>query len=206
MAEFTRDACPPLVDSMVDPASNCEKGNQLVASMLSKHPSATVVLFAFWGRYSRDWTAESPYGKALLRTIDKLHDSGVSRIIVMGPAPQWKGSLPKLVLISLEAKGDAGGFKTPSRMRSGLRAEPAIIDRQLRVLLAKSPATYFSVLDTLCGDKGCLVRTSQLSNSFTTWDYGHLTYGAALLVASRLPLGFPSAVFSDRGSHKVQQP
>jgi hypothetical protein len=188
IAQFTRDSCPPVLGFPL--AENCESGNQFIASMLKKSPKATVILFAAWSAYSRDWTPDSPMGKALLTTIRDMHDAGLTRIIVMGPAPIWERDLPKLA-VKVAAKGNPG-WTVPSRMTTGLAPSTAPVDSQLQTLLAESPATYFSVLDSLCSEaEGCLVRTTSEPTSFTTWDYGHLTSDGAAAVAARLPL-FPT--------------
>jgi peptidoglycan/LPS O-acetylase OafA/YrhL len=192
VAQFTRDTCPPMLGYAKGTIwGNCEDSNQFVASLLKKHPQATVILFAAWTLYNKDWTAGSPAGKALLATIRELHDAGVTRIIVMGPSPWWKKELPKLA-IKLARSHFQEGFTVPSRMNFGLDPWPAIVDKQLRTLLAGSPATYFSVFDTLCDNvEGCLVRTTDKQTSFTAFDYGHLTTNGARLVAGQLPLPPP---------------
>ncbi len=188
VAQFTRDACPPMLGNEEARTSNCRQSNQFVVSMLKEHPQATVILFAAWEIYSKDWTAGSPAGKALLATVRDLHDAGVARLIVMGPSPKWKDNLPKLVLV--RAKDDCRDLTVPLRMSSGLDPSSEIADKQLRMLLAASPARYFSVFDTLCNDlDGCLVRATDEQTSFTTWDYGHLTINGARIVAGRLPIG-----------------
>ena len=191
IAQFTMSACPPLLEKLEGGTAKCEKSNQFVASILMEHPRATVVLFAAWTIYSKNWTADSPAGKSLLHTVRYLHDAGVTKIIVMGPAPNWKQNLPKLLLLQMQ---DSGNLTVPSRMNSGLSPFPEIADGEIRSLLYGSPAAYFSVTDTLCNSDGCLVRTAEQQTSFTTFDYGHLTAEAARIVAGRLPLDSLSGV------------
>ncbi len=187
VAQFTRDGCPPILGSNMARPAYCENNNQFIASILKKHPRATVILFAAWTYYSRDWTVSDPGGKGLLETIRDLHDAGAARIIVMGPPPLWTGKLPKL---TINAAGDSlQGYTVPSRMNFGLDPWSAIADKQFRTLLSGSPCEYFSVFETLCNNtEGCLVRTTNEQTSFTTWDYGHLTSSAARIVAGQLPI------------------
>ncbi len=191
VAQFTRDGCPPILGYNRAQTTYCDDNNKFVTSLLHNYSRSTVILFASWTNYSKDWTASSQVGKALLNTVRNLHDAGVDRVIVMGPSPMWKGMLPKLAINA--GKTYFQNYTVPLRMNFGLDPNSNAVDKQFRSLLAGSPCEYISVFDFLCNDlEGCLVRTTNEQTSFTTWDYGHLTSSAARLVAGQLPIHRPT--------------
>ena len=62
----------------------------------------------------------------------------------------------------------------------------ATADRQLRRELVPRQVKYFSLTDFLCTDAGCLTHVPEGETRLTTWDSGHLTTDAAVLVARQL--------------------
>ncbi len=74
-------------------------------------------------------------------------------MIVVGPAPEWRKSLPNN-LIDLYM---ATGTPTPRHTRFGLTDGAFELDTVLRGSIgAGQTARYFSLLSTLCDDAGCM--------------------------------------------------
>ena len=116
--------------------------------------------------------------------VDALEKAGVRKIVFIGPAPKWKGSLPSQMY---DAWARASPFHTvPDRLGTGLEPLPAIDDGKLRGDLEARRVTYVSVIDFFCNAEGCLTHAPEGPTRLVTWDYGHLTTDGATLVAQKL--------------------
>lgn len=182
IAQTTRNSCPPLLDNQYD---TCRDSNEFTFSLIKKHPNATVVMFAVWDQYAKDWAAPSPEREALIRTIRSVKAVG-AQVILLGPAPRWPENLPSLVLKTWKNGSLSQGI--PDRLRTPLSPMIQAIDTALRDIGATENITYVSAYGTLCNDEGCLVRTNEDPVSFTTWDIGHLTTEGAKKVAGAIRL------------------
>jgi peptidoglycan/LPS O-acetylase OafA/YrhL len=181
LSQFTRDACPPLLGVA---APICIESNAWVLAQIARIQPRTVILFAAWTHYQVDWQKPSASKAALAATIAELQKAGVGNIVVIGPAPVWKGGLPKLMY---QAWTEARPFHSiPERLTTGLDPNVFAADRQLRVELPLQDVTYVSATDVFCTNGGCLTHTPDGAARLVTWDSGHLTTDGAALVAQRL--------------------
>jgi peptidoglycan/LPS O-acetylase OafA/YrhL len=180
LAQFTRDSCPPLLDSTS--YSSCRDANAFVLRKLVEARPAVVVLFAYWQNYAEEWRADSAVTHQLLATIAALTRNGVARVIVVGPPPRWRKALPKLLFEA--AVEDAPLHRVPGRMRVG--AAYGRFESSFRQLLVGQPSNYVSLHDALCDEHGCLTRVADGVAGIVSWDYGHFTTSGAAYVAQRL--------------------
>ncbi|WP_366919346.1 acyltransferase family protein [Variovorax ginsengisoli] len=177
-AVFARDSCPPIVEFAYP---RCVEANSYVLSQVSKIKPDTVVLFGHWAYYLASPSKVSL--QDLAATAAQLKAAGVSRIIVMGPAPTWTEPLPKVLA---ELHRDAGGA-IPVRTTSKLAKEVAEADETMARFAAGVPGVeYFSTFKAMCNEEGCLTYTVNSPEGLTTWDYGHLTTSAAQYVARQM--------------------
>ncbi len=180
LAQFTRDSCPAVGALFPGP---CAEGNAFVLRTIREIKPDIVVLFGSWDSYSPEWTADTPFTKALSQTVASLKDLGVPTIIVVGPAPKWRKSLPELLY---KAAARDPRHRVPIRMSFGL--DPAFVqaDSLLRTVFAGQSVTYVSLSDVLCNADGCLTHVGEGPDTIITGDYGHLTTPGAVYVAQRL--------------------
>ena len=101
------------------------------------------------------------------------------KIYVAGPVPIYFDTVPRLLLRSLLFK-DEGLI---DRRRDPARFP---LDKALAEALRNEPVTYLSMIDTLCEERSCLVRTPD--GEPMHFDYGHVTHKGGLEVARRLRL------------------
>ena len=180
LSQLSRDACPPVLDLGYD---LCRKSNAWILQQIERMRPSTVVLFAGWGFYEKDW-ADEEARKRVLATIDALENAGVSKIVFIGPAPKWKSGLPSQMY---DAWAHGRPFHTvPERLATGLEPRPPIDDSALRADLVARRVTYVSVIDFFCDADGCLTHAPEGPTRLVTWDYGHLTTDGATLVARKL--------------------
>ena len=180
LSQLTRDACAPLLNFGYD---LCVKSNAWILHEIERIRPSTVVLFARWSGYEDEWASEAARQK-LFATIDALERAGVSKIVFIGPAPNWKGGLPQQMYDSW-AHGRPFHV-VPERLATGLEPRAAIDDGKLRADLDTRGVTYVSVIDFFCDERGCLTHTPEGPTHLVTWDYGHLTTDGATLVAQKL--------------------
>lgn len=181
LSQFTRDACPPILGVAT---AVCQKSNDWVIAQIARIKPQTVILFAAWTHYQGDWHSQTRAKTALLATIDALRKLGVGKVVVIGPAPVWKGGLPKL---AYQAWTHGHPFhRVPERLATGLDANVRPADQELRLALLPRDVKYFSITDFFCTDAGCLVHAPESVSRLVTWDSGHLTTDGAVLVARQL--------------------
>jgi hypothetical protein len=111
----------------------------------------------------------------------KLKELGVGKILFLGPTPQWRSDLPKILARQL-------WVTKPKRTRIGVKQE--VLDAN-NALLREFPVganrQFVDVIGLFCDANGCLTRTGDdLRESITTWDYGHLTPSASRYLAQNL--------------------
>lgn len=179
MAQYTRSSCP----AFLEPSHTyeiCGEANHYILGKIADARPDVVVLFGYWALYA------APDARAIAErlkvTIAKLREFGVSKVIVVGPAPRWKPSLPHdLVRIRLSQQD------TPSRTWIGVDRSTEALDTDLHERLAdEKDVIYFSAFAALCDERGCLTHIGSDPDALTTWDYGHLTTPGAAFLAFKL--------------------
>ena len=95
LAQYTRSSCAPLLDHGYE---QCVASNAFVLGKIRALRPDVVILFAAWGQHSASWRPADPSTIALQRTVHTLHDLGVTRIVLVGPAPQWEQTLPRIMI------------------------------------------------------------------------------------------------------------
>lgn len=176
LAVFARDSCPPIVEFAYP---RCVEANSYVLSQVIKIKPDTVVLFGHWAYYLASPSKLSL--QDLQSTAAQLKLAGVSRIILMGPAPTWTEPLPK-VLVKLHRDGGA----IPVRATFKLAEATVEADETMARFAANAGVEYFSTFKAMCNEEGCLTYTVNSPEGLTTWDYGHLTTSGAQYVARQM--------------------
>lgn len=180
LAQFTRDSCPPVLNSGY---SNCNQANDAIEQRIKTLQPDVVILFAVWNRYSQGDDSSEFFGK-LLATVRRLRQDGIPRIIVVGPAPQWRVALPDNVATRF-IRSNTGSV--PSRTYFNFDENLHKTDAELRTRLADIPGvTFVSALDVMCDKDGCLTTVNGHADGLTSWDYGHLTTPGATYLARKL--------------------
>lgn len=175
IVQRTASGCPPIMDMDIVDRPHCRKINDYVFDLIKKEKPQKIVLAAVWPLY--DW-------KKVADTIVRLKAIGIRDIVVIGPVPQWKESLPKQLYLYF--KSDIF-HRVPERMQSGLNPNFLQIDPLLHDLAAKSGVAYISPKSILCNASGCMTRLGDTGDALTAWDYGHLTEIGSRYLVSHFP-------------------
>lgn len=113
----------------------------------------------------------------------KLSTLGVSKILFVGKSPEWKSSLPKVILRKY-------WLNAPKRLTADLDVSNYAADRAAKVFVSNTPNSQFVDLwEYFCNDMGCLVHLgNSLEEGLTSFDSNHLSPIASDEVAKNLLL------------------
>lgn len=167
-----------------DKAEKRRAVNEATVSAISRIRPEIVILHARWA-YEAYRTSEAETIKKLQQTITRIHAvSAQSKIIVIGPVPNWKISLAHESVVYW--KNTFPHALPPLYMRSGLAEEIARWDDFMALEVPKLGGTYLSAYKVLCNEDGCLTRVGPNPSDLTAADYGHLSPAGAAYLADRL--------------------
>lgn len=170
ISTLTTSGCAP---SLTYPAYKlrsritCNRNNRDAIEHIKLKRPVTVILARRFKHEETDWNL----------IASKLKDLGVIEVIVLGPVPQFKGSLPLLVANKYMHENlvkridiEESIFRSNERMKS----------------VENKNYTYIDVLGGLCSEDGCLFKSEFGNNhKLISFDYGHLsTDGSTFVVNS----------------------
>ncbi|HEX3893100.1 MAG TPA: acyltransferase family protein [Terracidiphilus sp.] len=175
-------------------SSQARNGFNLFAlEKISEIKPAIVILHARWAYdlYNTDQPSMVRKLRETIRRISKA--SPASKIMVVGPVPNWKTSPQRELYLSWR-RSHVGltGQPLPTRLKDGLVPEIKEWDEAMSRAVPKMGATYISAYKTLCNADGCLARVGSTANEVTATDYGHLSPAGSIYLTRQLK----SAVFS----------
>ena len=198
VAQRTGAVCPPIIG---DARPWCNEINTDSFKLIKELKPEIVMMYAYWshGLDGKGGFAGLYDLRKLDVTVAALKKAGVKKVILMGPTPYWKNSLPHNIV---ETWKKAKTVAKPSLYMSygdfGLLTELPIYDKQMRDIAKRLNISYISGLDFLCNADGCLTRDSEDGVKVSSVDYGHLTVDAAQTYLKQIaPLIFaPETVYS----------
>ncbi|WP_249805099.1 acyltransferase family protein [Bradyrhizobium sp. CW4] len=164
VARFSAPGCAPILDA--GPNASCRQSNETAFGFIEVFHPDVVVLHAMWG-FDNDLDK-------LGATIATLRRAGVSRVVIIGPPPVWKRTLPHAIINHYRF-----AHELPDRLRSGVSGPT---EDNLMARFSKSAGVeYVSVRNVLCDQREeCLVRTP--NGDVIASDTIHLTSSGAKLV------------------------
>jgi peptidoglycan/LPS O-acetylase OafA/YrhL len=198
VAQRTGAVCPPILG---DVRPWCNEINNDSFRLMKELKPEIVMMYAYWshGLDGKGGFAGLYDLSKLDATVAELKKIGVKKVILMGPSPYWKNSLPHNIVETWKKSKTI--TKPPLRMTYGdfgLVAELPLYDKQMREIAQRLDISYISGVDFLCNKDGCLTRDSEDGVKVSSVDYGHLTVDASRTYLKRIaPLIFaPETVYS----------
>lgn len=167
IAQYTKGSCKPFMGDGDVPDPECTRINRTIFSLIKKVSPDYVLLHAYWTGLDNL--------KKLKVTVDALKNSGVKSIILIGPDPRWNDELARLIFAYYRKHHT----RPPLRMTENNAIALRPLDIAMRNFANQEGVKYFSSLDNLCNQDGCLIRTSVSSMNIMTTDDNHLTPEAA---------------------------
>jgi peptidoglycan/LPS O-acetylase OafA/YrhL len=168
LARFSSPGCAPILDSGTN--SQCDELNRRVFDfVLSSHPDV-MLLHAMWGR-STDL-------EKLRATIHTLRNDGVQRIVLLGPVPVWKRTLPLSLINAYRFS-----HELPNRIGTGVSGPEE--DQMMEAFSKGEGIEYVSARKVLCDPSGCLTKVGAAPSDVLVTDIIHLSeQGAKFLIAA----------------------
>jgi hypothetical protein len=183
IGQMTQNACPPyLVNPPVAYRPDCAEVNREVLEQARRVQPDIFLLHASWkhSAYSMGIDQIMTHLKATTDTLRMVFPQ--ARIVILGPVPQWKISLPRSMFLYWRTHGEV----PPQYMRFMLLDGVRQIDRDLAVRTRDLGVEYVSLYDALCNDEGCRTADGPNGEHATSIDYGHLTASAASYAAAQI--------------------
>jgi peptidoglycan/LPS O-acetylase OafA/YrhL len=180
IAQFTSSACVPLIGLKSEHRARCQDFNNAVIARLAALKPDVIVLEAHWAVYGGLNGLPSFEAAALRETVQKLHDMGVRRIIVMGGLPTWKIYQARAAFKIWRRQ-----HRLPERSSEYLDREPFAADIRVRQALSDTPAVFVSPIAELCKDGACLLSADPHDLVPVAWDNDHLSIAGSELLIRR---------------------
>ncbi|MGL5997199.1 MAG: acyltransferase family protein [Pseudomonas proteolytica] len=140
----------------------CDRSNEFALEVMRKEKPEVLVIAQLEGHDSVNNLKE------LTRVAT---ESGVKKVIVVGPAPRFDQNLYQLVIRKYWSQ-------TPRRISSNLLSVPFETDKLLTQQYSDGAGgfEYLSAISVLCNQEGCLTYLGDdRKTGLVTFDYGHLT-------------------------------
>jgi peptidoglycan/LPS O-acetylase OafA/YrhL len=172
LAQVTTSACPPRLREPQPAAlaGRCDRANAYARERISALKPDLVVLAQIFGHEATDWNELAQW----------LRTAGAKRVVLVGPAPQWRPTLP--VVVANHYWGTSY-----SRVDEGLQPEMFTTDSLLRARYAHSDwLEYVSLIGGLCGDGGCIAVVPGADAQLLAVDNGHLSPAGSAYVAESI--------------------
>lgn len=199
VAQYATSGCPPVLDFTIANRPECAGINaQAFARLVALRP-ATVLLAGHWSTYDGKGGWSLLDDALLEKTIRDLQAAGIGKIVLVGHLPTFKGGKPSIARnFFVAGKND--------RTKVGFNDWIVPHDQRMRQLAGRSGIGYFSPLELLCNERGCLISAASDRFLPMAWDSSHLTdHGSRLLIEKATASGalwLPDSTISADGSRQ----
>jgi peptidoglycan/LPS O-acetylase OafA/YrhL len=173
LARFAAPGCAPILAAGSN--TRCDAANDIVFGFIkSSHPEI-VLLHAMWEN-------NDDLGK-FAETIKQLKAINIPRIVILGPVPVWKRTLPHSLVNYYRLR-----HRLADRIAAGVSGPQA--DQQMDAFSQAAEVEYISAWHALCNPDGCMTRVGPTANDVITSDIAHLSDAGSIFlveaIASRL--------------------
>lgn len=170
--QVSSSGCAPGLDGRLGSSDYCEHSNAFALQTIQRARPDVVIVAQ---RQQHD-------AVQMQRIADAVKRLAPSRVMFVGPTPQWTQPLPNLVV-------DRMWRHTPQRTWVGVDRNVVQLDAALQSTwrTVDPDWRYLSVIDALCNPQGCPVFFGDdRMRGISSFDYGHLTPLASRELAQRL--------------------
>jgi peptidoglycan/LPS O-acetylase OafA/YrhL len=158
LAHFASPGCAPILAA----GSNvrCDQDSSVAFGFIkSSHPEI-VLLHAMWDK-SNDLDK-------LGDTVRQLRAIGVPRIVILGPVPVWKRTLPHSLVNFYRLR-----HTIADRIAAGVSGPES--DERMAAFSKTAGVEFISAWHVLCNSDGCLTRVGHTANDVVVTDIIHLS-------------------------------
>jgi peptidoglycan/LPS O-acetylase OafA/YrhL len=174
ISQYTASLCPPVIFFRSVERPYCHDINQGIYDKLKNGKTNLLILHGNWLYLSKlkDWEQN------LKLSISLLKELNIQKILLVGPVPQWKKELPRLVM---ECNQNS---PAPAYSNCGLIEEIDKLDIQVKNIADQMNVSYFSVYNLLCIENRC--KTKLDDKNLYYFDSSHLTPLASLHIVNEI--------------------
>ena len=158
VAQFTAASCAPIIAT--ESSVQCTALNHETFDTVATIRPDVLVLHAMWNEHT-DF-------QGLRETIADLRHIGVARIVIIGPVPFWKRTLPFMLVNAYRLQ-----HRLPDRIARGVSG-PAV-DRLMEQFSKVEHVEYISAWKQFCNLKGCMTRIGPSAKDVLVSDQAHLS-------------------------------
>jgi peptidoglycan/LPS O-acetylase OafA/YrhL len=165
LARFAAAGCAPVLAAGSN--TRCDAANDVVFGFIrSSHPEI-VLLHAMWDDYNDlDKLGE---------TVQRLKNLDIPRIVILGPVPVWKRTLPHSLVNAYRLR-----HTIADRIAAGVSGPQG--DERMEAFSRASGIEYISAWRALCSPEGCMTRVGPAANDLITSDIVHLTDAGSIFL------------------------
>lgn len=174
--QYTATGCRPVYD--FDNQEHCYQIMAKAYTRLQRDEQYDAVIIA--GRW---WDVDVPKIDSSLDAIKPYS----AKLILVGPVPEYKQALPKLL--------SRFGEKSKTLDKVSKLSERRKIEEKLISLAKKHNINYISVIDAMCSNQQCVKTLSK--DEPIQFDHGHLTHNGAMYVLQK-------TLFSQQNQQKIK--
>ncbi len=171
LARFEAAQCAPILQTVTNP--RCDAIDEIVLQAVkTSHPD---ILLLHAG-----WSHDHDLGR-FRQTLRQLKALGIPRIVVLGPVPRWKRTLPLAIVNAYRFQ-----HLDPQRIAAGVSGGDD--DLLMQRLSEAEGVDYISAWRILCNGDGCLTRVGASADEVVATDAIHLSEaGSRFLIQSIAP-------------------
>ena len=165
LARFSSPACAPVLEVG---SNRCNEANDIALGFLKSSDPQIVLLHAMWD--------DAINLDGLRETIARIRSIKPRRIVILGPVPVWKRTLPNALVNAYRFQ-----HVIQDRIRSGVTGPDS--DARMETFSRTVGVEYISAWRALCDADGCITRLGPDARDVVTTDIVHLSdAGSAFLV------------------------
>jgi hypothetical protein len=158
LARFTAPACAPILKA--GSSARCDEANDIVLGFVKASHPQIVLLHAMWDKNTNRARLE--------QTIEQLKAIHVPRIVVLGPVPVWKRTLPNSLVNGYRLR-----HAIADRIAAGVSGPQD--DERMEAFSKAAGIEFISAWHALCTSEGCLTRVGPTANDVIITDIVHLS-------------------------------
>jgi hypothetical protein len=169
LAHFAAPGCAPILAAGSN--ARCDEDNDVVFGFIkSAHPEI-VLLHAMWDK-------NNDLGK-LGETIRQLKAINIPRIVILGPVPVWKRTLPHSLVNNYR-------FRRIIADRIAVGVSGPQGDQQMQTFSKAADVEYISAWHALCTSDGCMTRVGPTANDVVASDIVHLSDAGSIFLVEAI--------------------
>jgi peptidoglycan/LPS O-acetylase OafA/YrhL len=174
LAQLLTSGCKPKLHHHPENGANkkaCKASNDMAMEFIKIHKPSRVFVAQGEDHALTDWSE-----------MGRFVEANNGQLILVGPVPQWRPSLPVIVAKNLAVQ--------PQYVGEGLDAKTISTNMRLREAYPDSTSLRFvSIMDALCQSNACLAKVpTDDPFNLLVMDYGHLTPAGSDFVVKKLLL------------------